>query len=404
MDIRSITLFADADAQPATFAPFLREARHAFPLNVQTLRLATPPFPTWLPADDDHMEATAANFAQTWQDAGIDYISFGPVQLTHDATWLDRIPTLIAAADPIFASAAISDLAGNVDVGRCHHIARIIRRNSTLQANGFGNLYFAALAHCPPGSPFFPVAYHRGGPAHFAVAVESADIALRAVRGADSLTDARQRLVAAIEQEADRIMTATAALTRQFGLPCGGIDFSLAPFPTDEHSLGGALEALGLAYIGGPGSLFAAAFVTEAINRARFPRRGFSGLMLPVLEDSVLARRAAEGHLTITDLLSYAAVCGVGLDTIPLAGDVREGEIAGILLDLAALSARLRKPLTARLMPLPGLSAGDPVTFDFPYFAGSRVMPSPGPGVSGLLAHPTRLQMQHRIEWSVDSG
>jgi hypothetical protein len=45
-----------------------------------------------------------------------------------------------------------------------------------------------------------------------------------------------------------------------------------------------------------------------------------------------------------------------------------------ILLDVAALAARLNKPLTARLMPLPGLQAGDPVTFDFPYFAPSRVM------------------------------
>ena len=72
--------------------------------------------------------------------------------------------------------------------------------------------------------------------------------------------------------------------------------------------------------------------------------------MLPVLEDSVLALRAAEGQLTVSDLLSYSAVCGVGLDTVPLPGDTSEDTLTGILLDVAALATRLNKPLTARLI------------------------------------------------------
>ncbi|MCA9935040.1 MAG: DUF711 family protein, partial [Anaerolineales bacterium] len=91
------------------------------------------------------------------------------------------------------------------------------------------------------------------------------------------------------------------------------------------------------------------------------------------------------GVLTVQDLLSYSAVCGVGLDTIPLPGDISRDSLAGILLDVAMLASRLRKPLTARLMPLPGLHAGDPVTFDFPYFADSRVMGVRGEVVRGVL-------------------
>jgi hypothetical protein len=48
--------------------------------------------------------------------------------------------------------------------------------------------------------------------------------------------------------------------------------------------------------------------------------------------------------------------------------------MAALLLDLAALALRLDKPLTARLMPIPGKGAGDATTFDFPFFANSRVM------------------------------
>ncbi len=128
------------------------------------------------------------------------------------------------------------------------------------------------------------------------------------------------------------------------------------------------------------------AFLAESIDRARFSRTGFSGLMLPVLEDAVLAERAAEGSLTITDLLLYSAVCGTGLDTIPLPGDVTEEQLAAVLLDLAALAQRLEKPLTARLMPVPGKLAGDPTGFDFAFFANSRVMAIHAQPLVGLFS------------------
>jgi uncharacterized protein (UPF0210 family) len=103
-------------------------------------------------------------------------------------------------------------------------------------------------------------------------------------------------------------------------------------------------------------------------------RLGFSGVMLPVLEDATLARRNAEGAYTLRDLLAFSAVCGTGLDTIPLPGDTAPEQIAGVLAEVAALSAALGKPLTARLLPLPGLRAGEMTQFDDPYLVNTRVM------------------------------
>ena len=154
----------------------------------------------------------------------------------------------------------------------------------------------------------------------------------------------------------------------------GGIDYSLAPFPSIELSLGTAMERLGVPQVGLHGSLAAAAILADSIDRADFPHTGFSGMMLPVLEDATLAARAAEGSLTVKDLLLYSAVCGTGLDTVPLPGDTSEEQLRAVLLDLAALAMRLDKPLTARLMPIPGKCAGDPTDFDFAFFANSRVM------------------------------
>ena len=392
MDIRSVTLFCEPSFSLAQMADFFTAVRPAFPYPLQSTRLATTPFPTWWPSTVDN-QAHATKLAQQWQTAGANYISLGPVLLRHEVQWIDQIPALLAATDTLFATVEIANTQGQIDTGRCQQTAQLIKTVSQILPNGFGNLYLAALANCPPGSPFFPVAYHQGGPAHFAIAVESADIALQAIQAAKTLEEARQNLVDGIETAVSRITPIAQQIATQHQIPFSGIDFSLAPFPTDDKSLGGALEALGLPHLGSAGSLFAAGFVTEAIARANFPSCGFSGLMLPVLEDSVLARRAAEGVLTVQDLLSYSAVCGVGLDTIPLPGDVSEGALTAVLLDVAMLASRLNKPITARLMPLPGLAAGDPVTFDFPYFANSRVMGIAGTGVAGLLAQEAQVSI-----------
>jgi uncharacterized protein (UPF0210 family) len=153
---------------------------------------------------------------------------------------------------------------------------------------------------------------------------------------------------------------------------------------------------MGVPKAGLHGSLAVAAILTEIIECARFPRAGFSGLFLPVLEDSTLASRAAEGSLTVKDLLLYSAVCGAGLDTLPLPGDTTADQIAALLLDLAALALRLNKPLTARLMPIPGKRAGDPTNFDFDYFAGSRVMALEAQALKAPLSETSRINLASR--------
>ena len=397
MEIRSVTLFCEPGGDPAEFAPFLAAARAAFPWRVQSTRVGATPFPDWLPRD--RAAEGAAAFATTWRAAGADYVSLGPVGLGHDATWLDLIPDLLMAADGLFASVEIATPEGRIDIERCHAVARLIRRVSQLHPDGFGNLFLGALAGCGPGHPFLPASYHGGGPAAFAVAVEAADVALAAMSGAATLDEARARLVTGIEDAAAAIVPVAERLAAAFGVRFGGIDFSPAPYPTPDKSLGAALEALGVR-VGGPGALFAAAFITDALDRARFPRAGFCGLMLPVLEDATLARRAAAGSLSLSDLLLYSAVCGVGLDTVPLPGDVDEATLTGILLDTAALSARLRKPLVARLMPLPGLTAGEATSFSFEYFAPGGVMAVGAAEVGGLLSRGARLDLTTYRAWA----
>ncbi|MFZ3070691.1 MAG: DUF711 family protein, partial [Anaerolineaceae bacterium] len=124
-------------------------------------------------------------------------------------------------------------------------------------------------------------------------------------------------------------------------------------------------------------------------------------LMLPVLEDSGLAQRAAEGHLSTSDLLLFSSVCGTGLDVVPLPGNTSAEEIYPVLLDLAALALRLQKPLTARLMPIPGKQAGDLTNFNFEYFANSRVLGLHSSALSGLLNGAEAVEIHPRVNKNI---
>jgi len=211
------------------------------------------------------------------------------------------------------------------------------------------------------------------------------------------MDDGRRALTSEITKHGQAIAKTAQSLISNFqSLTFSGIDFSLAPFPDDAHSLGRAVENMGVSKIGLHGSLAAAAILTEAVDRADFPHTGFSGFMQPVLEDSVLAKRAAEGTLTIKDALLYSAVCGTGLDTVPLAGDTTAEQIAPLLLDLSALAMRLDKPLTARLMPVPGKQAGDSTGFDFAFFANSKVMKLESEELTGALSGNEPFQLSPR--------
>lgn len=401
MNIRSITVFIDpgyplVEERLAEAGAFLARARAAYEaagLPVQTTRLATLPFPTLLgPGPVERAVPLAREMEHLCRAYEIDYGSLGPVMPDAPLEYVDVIYDVLAATQDVFAAVTIASPDG-IHLAAVQRAAHLIQAVSRLSPDGFGNLRLAALANCPPGSPFFPVAYHGGGAPTFAIATEAADLAVGAFEAAPSLASGWANLVTAIEAHAGRLVAVADTLVEETAhtFAFGGIDFSLAPFPEVTRSLGAAMERLGVPHVGAQGSLFAAALLADALDRARFPRCGFSGLMLPVLEDAVLAQRAASGDLSLNDLLLYSAVCGAGLDTVPLPGDISVEDLAAILLDVAALSTRLGKPLTARLMPIPGLQAGDVVSFDFPYFAASRVISPKGAGLGRLLLASERL-------------
>jgi uncharacterized protein (UPF0210 family) len=371
----------------------VRDALQELGYEVQSLRLATPPpaemenkvSPSDLPEFARQLEAES--FVH-----GIDYVALGPA-LPGDLDGYAAIPDVLAATGNVFSSGLFADMEGGLSLPAAQACANVIHSTAAISPDGFANLRFAALANVYPGSAFFPAAYHRGNGPALALATEGAELAVEAMLGATSLSAARRKFVNRIEAHGATFTRVMNPIAVDHEVRYLGIDFSLAPFPEEQRSLGTALEAFGVPAVGLAGTAAAAAVLAECLDQAQFQRTGFCGLFLPVFEDSALAARAAEGSLTVTDLMVLSSVCGTGLDTVPIPGDVSAEAISALLIDLGALALRQDKPLTARLMPIPGKSAGDEVSFDFPYFATTHVMAVAAQPLGGLLAGSSVLQI-----------
>jgi len=292
----------------------------------------------------------------------VDFFSLGPAGNPGDFSGVSEI---IAGTERLSCSAVIAGKRGPA-YANIGPVAEAVLNISRTTKNGYGNFRFCAIAQCPPGIAFFPAAYHRGE-AGFSLGLECGDLAVKAFAGALDLPDAETRLRQIFTFHAEQVQNLAEELAVDQGFAYLGLDASLAPGLDEEAGVARAFENLGLEFFGAQGTLAAAAMITRTLQGLPVKLCGYSGLMLPVCEDRLLARRADEGRFGLTELLLYSAVCGTGLDTVPLPGDTAKGKIESLLLDTAALATRLNKPLSARLLVAPGLSSNDSTNFNSPY-------------------------------------
>jgi len=225
-----------------------------------------------------------------------------------------------------------------------------------------GNFNFTATAMVKPYGPFYPGAYHTGSGKQFSIGFESAnvvqDVFARTHGDFNGSVAELTKQLTIHAKVAESVGTQVAAST---GWTFMGVDPT--PAPLGDVSIGAAMETYTGAKFGSSGTMTAALIITTAVKAVPVKQIGYSGLMVPVLEDKLLARRWAEGTITTDSLLAYSAVCGTGLDTIPYPGDIGVNQLARIFGDVASLAWKWNKPLSARLQPVAGKKAGDLTEF-----------------------------------------
>jgi uncharacterized protein (UPF0210 family) len=379
--IRAITAFVNLDRtqyqiQITDALKMLKRARtimesRGFP--VETIRIATQPFPEYIQGlSNEQALAFFRNYdALATQDGFA--ASIGPAMLNpgDSPAQADLLADILLNTKQLNASLVVAGDDG-VRWPAVGAAARVMKKLEDTE-HSQGNFRFAAIAMVKPLTPFFPAAYHNGFGHQFAIALESANLVADSFKDAPDLATARRRLMDALSKEAFGIEAEAGRVDSDTGWTYMGID--LSPAPLKDTSIGAAIENLTTQPIGSSGTLTAAATITAAIRDIKVKQTGYSGLMLPILEDTRLAQRWSEGRLSIDALLSYSAVCGTGLDTVPLPGDISVEQLSLIIGDIASLAVKWNKPLSARLFPVAGKGAGDKTELDSQFLVNATIQP-----------------------------
>ncbi len=271
----------------------------------------------------------------------------------------------------IEASAIIADDEG-IHWKTIHSTAELVKYVSEHSLHSQGTFNFTATALLKPLGPFYPGAYHTGQGKQFSIGFEAANL-VRDVFKRDSwqVEKATRDLTEELTKHArvaDRVGSKVAGET---GWEYVGLDPT--PAPLGDTSIGAAIEAFTGKKFGESGTMTAARVITAAVKAVPVKQTGYAGLMVPVMEDKLLAQRWAEATYNVDSLLAYSGVCGTGLDTVPLPGDVSTEELERMYADVASLALKWRKPLSARLQPVKGKKDGDKTEYNDPFLFNTTV-------------------------------
>lgn len=383
--VRAITAFVRIDRdhyreQLGAALKVLRLAKAKYTqagFPVQTIRITTQPFPEYLAglARADKLRFLGELDAMAKQEDFLPNIGPAFLQAGDGVENIELLGEVLSTTTMLEASAIIAAEDG-IHWEAIRATGRMVKYVAEHSPRSQGNFNFTASGMLAPYTPFYPGSYHLGPGKKFAVGLEGADVVREVFQQTGYDPPAA---VATLTAALTRHLQAAEAVAKDVAAETGweylGIDPT--PAPNVNASIGAAIEAFTGKPLGSPGTLTAAAVITQAVKAVPVKQIGYSGLMLPILEDARISQRWSEGRISLDTLLSYSSVCATGLDTVPLPGDMTAEQLARIIGDVAVLAYKWKKPLTARLQPVRGRKAGEASDFDDPMLKNAKLQPVP---------------------------
>lgn len=299
-----------------------------------------------------------------------------------DTALIEALPEALASTQRVCSSINVASSRAGINMDAIAWLGEQILRlaQATCEAGGIGCAKLVVFANIPEDVPFMAGAYLGVGEPDVVinVGVSGPGVVKKAIdraleRGKNSLGKELTLL-----DIAEVIKTTAYKVTRvgemigaevasRLGVPFGVADLSLAPTPAVGDSVGEIFQSLGLSSIGAPGSTAVLAMLNDAVKKggafASSSVGGLSGAFIPVSEDSSIEAAASSGYLNIEKLEAMTSVCSVGLDMIPIPGDTPAPAISALIADEMAIGMINHKTTAARLIPVPGKTVGDEVSF-----------------------------------------
>ena len=398
-NIRTITSFVTLTKEKSSWEKTISEAAifggdlanefNTQGYHVQSIRIVTNPFGEYLNTTSYHSVLKGMQIlSEVLKSPSMPKIrirfAIGEARTKEE---IALIPEMIKAFGDICnvcVNVGVDDL-GIIDHDLTLSCAEAVVEIGKITPRGEGNFNFTINYNCKPQIPYFPASYHQSDDENcFALGLETPNLLVAALQSLKPEKDHNTKMKKsytimkdALQHHITNILEITKAYQHPYKTKFAGIDTSAAP-SKNCASMVDVYKLLDVPFFGAAGTLEASALLTKVFKaQTGCELIGFSGLMLAVVEDAGLADATTRNEFDIRALLQYSAVCGIGLDTVPIEGDTTAQKIAAICTDTGTLAYRLNKPLTVRLFPVPNLKAGDMTHFESDDLCNSMVLRVP---------------------------
>ena len=290
-----------------------------------------------------------------------------------DRRLIAAIPQALAETDLVCSSVNVATTKAGINMDAVRLMGQAIKKTAELtkERDGLGCAKLVVFCNAVEDNPFMAGAFHGVGEADAVVSVGVSGPgvvyhALQSVKGRPF-----GEVAECIKKTAFRItrmgQLVAQEASRRLGVPFGVVDLSLAPTPAVGDSVARILEEMGLETCGTHGTTAALALLNDAVKKGGLMASGsvggLSGAFIPVSEDEGMIAAARSGVLTLDKLEAMTCVCSVGLDMIAVPGDTSAETISAIIADEAAVGMVNSKTTAVRLIPAPGKTVGDEVSF-----------------------------------------
>lgn len=257
---------------------------------------------------------------------------------------------------------------------------RLVGKVSRLSWNGFDNFRLGISVNPATETPFFPFSFSNEKELSYSVAVELTKPLINIIKdNSDMEYDLlRDKLISNLSPMVLSIEEVALSIGGELGPIYKGQDISLAPFPDTKISVIEALHLLGVKDIGENGTMFFTAYLTSILKSilkaTEVMAIGFNGVMYSLLEDHLMCVSNDLKTLDINKIISYSSLCGCGLDMVPIPGNFLIEDLSSIVIDVATIAIRHRKPLGIRALPIPNKCVNEFTEFDSDFLTNTRVM------------------------------
>jgi uncharacterized protein (UPF0210 family) len=288
-----------------------------------------------------------------------------------DENLIDAIPEALSKTQRICGFLNLASTQAGINMNAVVKIGRVLKDLARRSQNGIGCAKIAVFANVPEDNPFMAGAHHGIGEPDYSLNIGiSGPGVVRNVVAQNRECDLTQ-LSEVIKRTVFKITRAGELIGREIAdlmnVDFGIVDISLAPTTKTGDSVAEIIEAMGVGQMGSHGTTAALALLIDAVKKggamASGNVGGLSGTFIPVSEDEGMIRAVKAGTLGLDKLEALTSVCSVGLDMFAVPGDTPAEVISSIVADELAIGVVNNKTTSVRVIPAPGMKAGDILHF-----------------------------------------